>query len=278
MNIVFCGDSWLWTWKKPLDRNTENHNPEDYWHSKSMHQLSDIGISTLSLTTILLKQLGHNVSHICNPGKSFNKTFRDFNKARSIMPFGAQAKKPHVIVIWVASDLRGPTNVHPEWNLRDKNTFLQQYDNFVLSTLTHFNNEAKDGQHLQFVFVGGQSGLPKEVWDRIENLQPNMHLLSEHILNTLSIVNTEFGPLNFNRFYMENEFAKIYDECDHQSEVDPELVDYMANVSGLYNNPEFKEPDTVRMLTYPDHHHLGYAGQVYFVDYFLKYCEDRNWL
>ena len=222
--------------------------------------------------------MGHNVSHICNPGKSFNKTFRDFQLARSCLG-GIGGGKPHVIVVWVASDLRGPTqNIHPKWNLRDKNTFLQQYDSFVLTTLEHFNNVALESPNFQFVFVGGQSGLPKELWDSIENLQPNMHLLSEHILNTLSTVNTEFNPLAFNRFYLENEFAKIYDECDHQSEVDPELVDYMAEVSGLYNNPHYKETDTYRMLTYPDHHHLGYVGQVYFVDYLLKYCEDNNLL
>lgn len=274
MNIRFVGDSWLWTWPPAI-------TPSDTksWHSKSMTKISDVSESAISLTSIILSKLGHHISHLCKPGCSFNTTCNNLELYLNNM----EASTGEIFVIWVSSDLRHPYEPHPQWDLRNKQVFLNQYDHFVLSSLNKVNIMAGNCPGNNYIFVGGQSGLPKYLWDAIPVRQSNMHLLSEHIINTLSEYEVAIRGhnglgLDLSRFYMENDFIKIYDACDHKNDVDPELVDYMAFESRLYNDPDAPPPRDFNILTHPDMHHLGYYGQIQFTDYLLKYCEDNNLL
>lgn len=274
MNIRFFGDSWFWTWVSTGS-----------WHSKSMTEISDISENAISLTSMILNELGHNVSHICVPQSSFNNTCNNLEfYCNNMKPMSITSSE--IFVIWVSSDLRLPYRPHPHWDLRNKDRFLEQYDQYVLYSLKKVNKIAKNRPHNNFLFVGGQSGLPKYLWDAIPQRQSNMHLVSEHIINTLSNYEVDdTQPLLprpdveiLSRFYMENDFIKIYDACDHKHDVDHDLVEYMAVESRLYNDRNYKKPRIFKELTYPDMHHLGYYGQVQFTDYLLKYCEDNNLL
>ena len=253
VNFNFFGDSWFWTWKKRIDV-TKDPETTPYWHSKSMMSLSDDNRRTLSFTSILLKQLGHNVSYYNAASRSFNSTCEDVNKFCEMIEYqdNPEHQTTTIFVIWVSSDMRAPDSAHPEWNLRNKQRFLEIYDNYVLESLVKVNNRAsskKLSKH-HFIFVGGQSGLPKELWDTIPNRSPNMHLLSEHIINTLSTVNTEFPTtLNFDRFWLENDFIRIYDKCDHKSEVDVDLMNYMTFSSAPYTDLELLNQETYIKLT-----------------------------
>ena len=271
MNFRFFGDSWLWTWKRPL--HNAGTPDEKYWYSDSMSKISDISHVALSLQSIILEKLGHSVSHGCLPGTSFYRT------CDVIDLYANNFLRPHQkinFVIWVSSDLRSGN--HPEWNMRSKDVFLDMYDQYVLRSLNKINDLAEIYNNINFIFVGGQSGLPKYVWDSIPDRLPNMHLLSEHIINTLSQENDELDNTNLSRFYIENEFIKLYDESDHKDEVDSALVNYMYEESAMYNDHDYNTPHAFNLLTYPDIHHLGYTGQIYFIDYLLKYCEDNNLL
>lgn len=269
MTFKFFGDSWLWTWKPPYYKKDEGA-----WYSDSMSKITDISEkATLSLQYMILEKLGHNVSHVCWPGISFFKTCNKIDTyTRDLIRIGEKAN----FVIWVSSDLR--PGAHPYWDMRSKDVFLQIYDEYVLRNLNKINDLAKIHKNINFIFVGGQSGLPKYLWDSIPDRLPNMHLLSEHIINTLSAENDGLDNTNFSRFYLENDFIRLYDECDHKDEVDDALVNYMYEESCLHNKSTYHIPDAVKFLTYPDMHHLGYVGQVYFVDYLLKYCEDNDLL
>lgn len=272
MNIRFFGDSWLWTWKGPIF-NVGIPDEEVFWYSNSMSNLSDFGETSLSLQTILLDKLGHNVNHACLPGNSF---FRTCDQVDTYTFNFVRREQKMNYVIWVSSDMR--PGDHPKWNMRSKDVFLDMYDQYVLKSLNRINDLSQIYTNINFIFVGGQSGLPKYLWDKIPDRSPNLHLLSEHIINTLSQENENFDSLNLPRFYLENEFIRLYDECDHKSEVDPDLVEHMAVESALYNDHDYMIPTTLMFLTHPDYHHLGFTGQVYFVDYLLKYCEDNNLL
>lgn len=265
MNFRFFGDSWFWTWI--------SEQRVDY-KSESLENLGEYQ-SGLSLQKILLESMGHNVESFCQPGYSFNQTCR---RLANFNEFYASLRNPEVWVIWVSSDLRDANVEHkhwkPDWDLSSKENFLDQYNKYMLRSLQLVNDNVLD--NITYLFVGGQQHLPKEdVWDKVTNLNPRMHLLSESILVTLSNIIGDF-KWNLGRFYLEKDFVKLVEGIP-EKDLDYDLVNMMANHSDL--NYEDKESLTlVHKLMWPDMGHMGFNGQVLFVDYLLKFCEDRNLL
>lgn len=271
MNFRFFGDSWFWTW---MPKTTTD---KDTFFSKSItkHGEYDHG---LSLTKIMLQSLGHSVETFCQPGYSFNQTCARIHQCRELLPSN---RHPEIWVIWVSSDLRNPhhKNMHlkPEWDFTNKDKFLKQYNEYMLWSLNSVNQGVL--ADVNYIFVGGQQNLPKhDLWDKITDRHPNMHLLSECILGTLMRDYQNSGFEDFGRFYLEEEFIKLLDQQPEDTKLDFELVDMMAKhrSQSKAENHNFQHIST--RLMWPDTGHLGFNGHVMFVDYLLKYCEENNLL
>lgn len=266
MNFKFFGDSWFWTWAA---------GSGDF-ESESMNKHGEYK-SSLSLTKIMLQSMGHSVESFCQPGFSFNATCKRIHQSRELLPSG---RHPEIWVIWVSSDLRLPhyTNNHirPDWDFTNKDKFLKQYNEYMLWSLNLVNNTVvKD---VNYIFVGGQQNLPRNVWDNITDRHPNMHLLSECILGSLMRTYQDPGFSDFGRFYLEEEFIKLIDSLSEETKLDYDLVNMIADHrnQSAGGNDHFEHIRT--RLMWPDGHHLGFNGHVLFVDYLLKYCEDNNLL
>ena len=98
-------------------------------------------------------------------------------------------------------------------------------------------------------------------------------ILKDLLLYLADTVDTD-ACQEFPRFMFECEFGRIYDDfCDRNptSTVDPDLIEHL----GKELDPDLEE--IVRnFLMWPDNAHLGATGQLFFVDYLLKFCEDKG--
>lgn len=271
MNFRFFGDSWFWTWVP--NHYTDDPNKPFMSNSMNRHGEYQHGISVMK---IMLQALGHSVETFCQPGFSFNQTCTRIDNCREFLPSNRQ---PEVWVIWASSDLRAAHHLYksqkPDWDLTDKNKFLQQYNDYMLWSLNWVNRRALED--VTYLFVGGQQNLPKkDVWDRVTDLKPNMHLLSECILGTLMRTYQNSGFNDLGRFYLEEEFVKLVDSQPKDANLDLELIDMFAQHRRQTSGQDSNFQHISTRLMWPDTGHLGFNGHVMFVDYLLNWCEVNN--
>ena len=267
MTFRFFGDSWFWSWYQTHMFQSESlKNNDEYMYAQSH-------IRTL------LTDMGHTVVSNCIPGASFSQTSRIIENLNSLLCPPNQ--KNEIWVVFVSSDLRKPDTReafrHPDWNLTSKSIFLEQLDTYMLHNLNRIIMDADSNRTLDIILVGGQSSMPEHIFNQRFNKTNRVHLLSECILKDLLpyLADTVGDACNeFPRFMFECEFGRIYDDfCDRNplSTVDPDLIEHL----GKELDPDME--NVVRnFLMWPDNAHLGATGQLFFVDYLLKFCEDKG--
>lgn len=287
MKFKFFGDSWFWSW----------HAAGTTLKSKSLTNLHN-ETSALSITQSLLKDLGHDVETFCKPGTSLAHTAHVITRLRDI----ESPIEKEVWVIFASSDFRiyggpplenlnsesvnfGQLYPYPEWDLSDYHRFIDQLDSYMINNLKNIVNTVRlkreSGKNISVIFVGGQSSIPKHVYEKSVDSQSKeyVHLLSENIFNTIMAIPYEKYDSqvdNFPRFVFESDFLNIFDcyvEKHCLNSIDLRIVNAMENAD-LYRENFLKI--NYQYIIYPDTVHLGWAGHVLFVDCLMDLCEQKK--
>lgn len=292
------GDSWLWTWY-PIGTFKS--------HLIKQAHMYEGGISVMKA---LFNDLGFTVNVHNNPGSSIRHTQQLV--CQQLEYRDSRISQPEVWLIMISSAFRNKTQ--EEWDFSSIDNFIDRYDEITLEYLQEINDSINKLVELKSnfncMFMGGQVGLPKYLFDRIENRSPNLHLMSHNIIDTLhenyndgvdyipNILEASLQRTLNHQYYHESErkdtnhnllynmkrflyydeelFGKLCDEHRQQGKpVDKDLVDFMYYISRSQTDNKIEHSDSYK---FPDPKHLGPVGHVYFCDYFLKFCEDKNLL
>lgn len=290
MNFRFFGDSWFWSWCPPQESALESKFP---LQSSTLNNFDRYN-GALSIIRMLLSSIGHSVDNYCIPGAGLQNTRRNFNN-RSNFPENAN---PEVNVIFVSSNLR--EFLHPDlpntdmqyfFDLSSTDSFLEDYDRTVMSDILDMM-KSTNRLNSTNIIVGGQQTIPKEIFNEAlekstmeEKYKSTWHLLSENLLVDLAcnyLGGPDNNPMDRKEFltYSTQRFALLGNELKnvHEEDISVEVSDMLTESVERFS--EFwKFPNHFyATLMWPDHGHMGYTGQVLFVDYLLKFLEDKNLL
>lgn len=289
MKIRIFGDSWAWTWV-----------PNNFFKSTKVTEAHGYN-NGFSVMKSILSDMGYDVIIHNQPGKGVGVTETFVN--REAKHRDQNISESEVWLIMVSNTTRQTDQ--NDWDFSSIDNFIDRYDEITLKSLQSMVdviNNAPNTDNVQYLFMGAHVGLPKYLFDRIENKPSNVHLFSENILYTLHesydcleqvhavkkatrIALTEYNneaQREQTKHDLRKQMVRLFyaDEdifgrfCDDHKKlnkpVDKDLVDYMYHVYEARTNPEVaRDP-----LKYPDTGHLGPVGHLYFCDYLLKFLED----
>ena len=278
MNIRFFGDSWLWTWVSRLEG--------EGFHSEYMRLQGEKqwGFSTMKS---LLKSFGFDVYSYCQPSNSLSQTVDIILRASDTFGCfqgGGGSNNKEVWIIFASSNFRPRPGREPvAWDMTSKDTLLKQIDSTYISDLNLLKRVMGNSEDVDIIVVSGQAEISQEVMDQVA--VPRIHLLSSHILESLAhryLWNSNVEHTQkFPRFIFETEFINRLDEWSEHHDinsVDEEILDMfnvkqdMDNAMTRYGHVQLAK----QLFCWPDSGHLGYNGQVFFLDYLFKFCEDNN--
>lgn len=287
MNFRFFGDSWFWTWYHPKE---EGYEYSRFCRSQAMERI-DKYQDGLSLMKILLEEMGHTVNNFAKPGTGFRYCRTSYEQNVYLL----NKEIPAINIIFVSSNLRKFHNEDREFtqydvDLSSVDNFIKCYDEIMARDLMKFMfmNDPRE----TYLVVSGQENLPAEVFlkakkdaeERQEGDFSNWHLLSESILVDLAC--TYNGPEAQRDFLMSktprfglsraNEIG-VHMDAENVENIGEDVVSMFEEHNKIYK--EFWNDGSIyhaTILMTPDPAHLGFTGQVYFVDFVMKFLEENN--
>ena len=288
MNFRFFGDSWFWSGCPTQEVALEERSPIQ---SSSITKYDRYN-GGLSLIRMILSSTGHCVDNYCVPGTGLQNTRRNFNN-RSHFP---EIANPEVNVIFVSSNLRKflqpdlpNTDMQYFFDLSSVDRFLEDYDNIMISDLVRMMS-TRNSLNATNILVGGQEALPREIFDKAlersgldAEHKSTWHLLSENLLVDIGcnyLGRPDNNPMERKEYlnHRTPRFALLGNELKaiHEMDISVELSDMLTESDDRFR--EFwKFPNHFfATLMWPDAGHLGFTGQVLFVDYLLKFLEDNG--
>ena len=295
MNFRFFGDSWFWTWYQP---KVDGDKTSNFCRSKAMGTI-DKYENGLSLIRMLFQEMGHAVNNYARPGAGFRST----RLAYESNGWGTK-EIPSINIIFISSNLRkfhhtgldSPFTQY-EVDLSNVENFIKCYDDLMiedLKNLMHYDNPNDT-----YLVVSGQENLPMDVFMEAKNKikethgweLPNWHLLSESILVDLACTyNGTHDPFESPQAQREWLMSKtprfglcraseigVHLNADNVQNIGEDLVSMIEEHNKIFmefwNDGSNYHPT---ILMTPDPSHLGFTGQIYFVDFVMKFLEEND--
>lgn len=274
MTFRFFGDSWFWTWTRP-----------EFFKSSVFKQ--DMGHRGNRFSTIkhLFRSFGYDVVNHCMPGSG------PLTSIKPMINLDHCDKSDREIWIWFMSNVQRDS---PKENFvfdKGLDAYIESYDNEVINILSRVNNKLVKTPimvDVPLIVIGGHTGLPRYVFDKVPKLRPNMLLMTENLSKDLF---DSYDPLdNVNNFF--NAFKDQYDpemirrflfcsdnyfNTQSSDDVDKSIEEFFLFLEDT--RPQYNRLFTSsRALHWPDMGHLGFTGQLCLADMILKFCEDNNLL
>ncbi len=295
MNFRFFGDSWFWTWYRS---KVDGDKTSNFCRSQAMERI-DKYEGGLSLIRILLQEMGHTVNNYARPGTGFRST----RLAYESNGWGTK-EVPSINIIFVSSNLRhfhsteGRDFIQYDVDLSSVDNFIKCYDDLMikdLKNLMHYNNPNDT-----YLLVSGQENLPMDVFMAAKNKiklthgweLPNWHLLSESILVDLACAYNGTPYPNYKNIQELRDFLMsktprfgmcraneigVHMDANNVQNIGEDLVSMIEEQNDTFVN--FWNDGSIyhtTILMTPDTSHLGFTGQVYFVDFVMKFLEDND--
>ena len=297
MIFRFFGDSWFWSWYLHSDQGMEENN---FCQSKAMEILdSERGRFThgLSVMRMFLERMGYPVYNYAEPGAGFQNTRHVHNSKH-------HKGLPSIDIIFTSSNLRrffvkdnGSEDTLYTFNFSSKENFLKSYNDKLLSDLKSMMKYKGVETNNHYLLVSGQELLPREIFDTAKDeLEKeynfdlsNWHLLSESILVDLACnyhgqaldekskqEKREFMFSHTPRFGLcgANEIGLHLEDDVIISEEVIKLFEQHKETFKIYWGDNINFYPT--LLLYPDYCHLGFNGHILFVDFLMKFLEDKG--